>query len=262
MIRTQHSGSFLIVEGRDDWRFWDSRKDAHCELVDGECKPNVVGGIEHLDATDFQGALGVVDADHEGLRDELLPSGNLVATDAHDLESMLCRSTALDHVIGEYGTTQKVRRFETRNERDVRTALLERSVVFGQLRWAVLRLGINIDYNLLRVPRFVKEDDWSVDSEKLLSTLASENDADKLRLEIRTLPVIDPWRVARGHDMVEILRIGLRKVLGDIRSSIGIDHIASALRLAMPPDELKSTGLGQAIQAWESRNRPYSVFPD
>ena len=262
MIRTQHSGSFLIVEGRDDWRFWDSRKDRQCELVDGEGKPNVVGGIGHLDATGFQGALGVVDADHEGLRDESFRSENLVATDAHDLETMLCRSTALDHVIGEYGTTKKVRRFEARSGRDVRNALLERSVVFGRLRWAVLRLGISIDYDLLSVPRFLEEDDWSVDGDELLNTLASGPDADKLRTEIETLPVIDPWRVARGHDMVEILRIGLRKVLGDIPPSIGCKDVASALRLAMPVSELRDTGLGQAILGWESRNTAYSVFPD
>ena len=260
MIRTQHSGSFLIVEGRTDWRFWDSRKNAGCELVDGEGKPNVVGGIAHLDAANFEGALGVVDADHDALMGEHLPSRNLVATDAHDLEALLCRSTALGHVLGEYGTTRKVHRFEARSEQDVRTALLEKSVIFGRARWAALRLDIEINSNSLKVPRFVRESDWSVDGEELLSAVAPNGDVDKLRLEIQALPHIDPWRVARGHDMVEILRIGLKKVLGDIPASIGPKHIERSLRLAMSLDELKRTPFGQHIQNWESRNTPYAVF--
>ena len=260
MIRTQRNSSFLIVEGRDDWRFWVSRKNAGCELVNGEGKPNVVGGIAHLDLANIRGALGVVDGDHDALMGAKLPSRNLVATDAHDLEALLCRSTALDLVLGEYGATNKVRRFEARSKQSVRTALLERTLVFGRLRWAVLRLGINIDYNLLRVPRFVEENDWSVDGNKLLNALASKNDANKLKHDIRTLPHIDPWRVARGHDMVEILRIGLKKVLGDIPASIGPKDIARSLRLAMSLDELKKTRFGGDIRDWELRNAPYAVF--
>ena len=260
MIATQHSGSFLIVEGKDDCRFWASRKNAGCELVDGEGKPNVVGGIEHLDATNFQGALGVVDADHDALMGEQLPSRNLVATDAHDLEGLLCRSTALDHVLGEFGTKNKMDRFEAQSGQDVRTALLERSVVFGRARWAALRLNIEIDSNSLSIPRFVRENDWSVDGEKLLAAVASKGDVGKLRREIDALPPIDPWRVARGHDMVEILRIGLKKVLGDIPASIGSKDIERSLRLAMSMDELKKTRFGQDIKDWEFRNAPYAVI--
>ena len=36
MHRMSHDGSFLIVEGKDDVRFWTSRRHTSCELVDGE----------------------------------------------------------------------------------------------------------------------------------------------------------------------------------------------------------------------------------
>ncbi len=39
MHRQAHSGAFLVLEGKDDMRFWRERRDKHCELVDGEGKP-------------------------------------------------------------------------------------------------------------------------------------------------------------------------------------------------------------------------------
>ena len=61
MNRTLHGGSFLIVEGKDDIRFWRARCHATCELIDGEGKFNVIGSIQQIATTDIAGALGIVD---------------------------------------------------------------------------------------------------------------------------------------------------------------------------------------------------------
>ena len=50
MNRMSHDGAFLLLEGKDDVRFWQSRRHSNCELVDGEGKLNVVGAIQQLDA--------------------------------------------------------------------------------------------------------------------------------------------------------------------------------------------------------------------
>ena len=83
-----HDGSFLIVEGKNDERFWTSRRHTSCELVDGEGKRNVVGGIQRLDAASFAGVLGIVDSDYDPLNGMDVESENLLATDAHDLECL------------------------------------------------------------------------------------------------------------------------------------------------------------------------------
>ena len=36
MLRTSHGGAFLILEGKDDIRFWRPRRHATCDLIDGE----------------------------------------------------------------------------------------------------------------------------------------------------------------------------------------------------------------------------------
>jgi hypothetical protein len=104
MQRQLHAGSFLVVEGDDDHRFWSSRvATCCCELVIGDGKPNVLGALERLDRTAIDGVLGIVDDDFDALEGRVLPSPNLVVTETHDLECLLLRSPALNRVLAELG---------------------------------------------------------------------------------------------------------------------------------------------------------------
>ena len=264
MSRMSHGGAFLIVEGNDDVRFWTptSRRHTDCELVDGEGKPNVIGGIQRLDAASFPGVLGIVDSDYDTLIGISIESGNLLTTDAHDLECLLCRSSALDKVLAEYGNRSKIERFEDETGTDVRTGLLERALVFGRLRWAAVRTHPVIDLGGFRVLQFVDENTWIVTSEELLCAKlpGSPDDSLELKRRVDELPAADPWYVVHGNDMVEILRTGLRRTLGDIRPNVGVKDIGRMLRAAMTPDDLQSTKLWTSMRAWEAANRPYMVL--
>ena len=264
MNRMSHDGSFLIVEGKDDVRFWTPRSRRHtsCELVDGEGKPNVTGGIQRLDAENFSGVLGIVDSDYDLLNDITIESDNLLATDAHDLECLLCRSSALDAVLAEHGSPPKIERFENETGADVRTGLLERALVFGRLRWAAVRCHPVIDLGRLNVSRFVDEDTWTVTDEESIckALLDSRDDALALTHRIAELPEADPWYVAPGHDMVEILRIGLRHTLGELPASVGVKEIGRMLRVAMSRDDLQETKLWTDVRTWEAANPLYLVL--
>ena len=262
MLRTSHDGAFLIVEGRDDVRFWRPRRHAGCDLIDGEGKPNVIGAVRRLDATRFGGALGVVDSDFELLTGGRSESGNLLYTDAHDLECLLCRSSALDKVLAEHGDDSRIRRFESTGN-DVRTALLKRALVFGRLRFAALLARPAVELQV-KVQRFVDENTWTVDDEALIRQAVpdSPHDAHAITSRLGQLPEVDPWHLVRGHDMIAILRIGLRRVLGDLPASIGANDIARILRAAMSPEDLRDTGLWADLRAWEAANRPYAVLGD
>ena len=130
MTRMLHGGAFLLLEGVDDIRFWTKRRRAECELIDGEGKSNVVGAMQRLDSDGAVGVLGVVDDDYDSILGTKRVSMNLVHTDAHDLECILCKSTALDAVLGELGHERKIRAFEAKTGMDVRTNLLHRALVF------------------------------------------------------------------------------------------------------------------------------------
>ena len=262
MTRTNHCGAFLVVEGANDVRFWAPRRHVDCELVDGEGKKNVVGVVNRLDAVEFDGVLGVVDSDYDSLNGVMLGSDNLVATDAHDLECLLCRSSALDTVLAEFGNSEKIQRFERREGVDVRTSLLNRAEIFGRLRWAVQSLGLSIDSGLIRVPRFVHDRSWTVDRNALIRTVQSKiSDGSTLSAQIDSLSRPDPWYVVQGPDLIELLRIGLKHVLGDLPNTTGYKEIARVLRAAISTAELKTTKFGVDIRRWEVRNIPYAVFP-
>ena len=262
MLRASHDGAFLIVEGKDDVRFWRSRRHADCDLVDGEGKQNVVGAVRRLDTARFTGALGVVDSDFERLTSGRFESGNLVYTDAHDLECLLCRSSALDKVLAEHGDPRKIRQFESA-DKDVRSALLERALVFGRLRLAALLARPAVELQV-RIQRFVDEETWTVDGETLIRQAVpdSPGDARAITSRLAQLPEADPWQVVRGHDMIAILRIGLRRVLGNIPASVGTRDIAGLLRAGMSPEDLRATELWADMQAWQSANPPYAVLAD
>ena len=257
MMRMVHEGAILIVEGVNDVRFWSTRQHDTCELVDGEGKGTVVGAVHQLDAENFRGVLGVVDDDYDSLMGISPGTRNLIATDTHDLECLLCRSSALETVLTEFGVASKVKRFEEAAGDDVRTGLLDRAIVFGRLRWAAMRHDLNIDFNAIRVPQFVDTETWTVDSDQLTHAVLkgdSPDDYDVLSRRIAELPSADPWRVAQGHDMIQILRIGLKHVLGTIPTSTGIKDITRVLRAAISLEEFQTTALCAEIRTWERTN--------
>ena len=262
MLRAEHDDAFLIVEGKDDVRFWRPRRHASCDLIDGEGKPNVIGTVRRLDATRFVGALGVVDSDFERVTGRLFESTNLLYTDAHDLECLLCRSSALANVLAEHGDPGKIGRFESAGT-NVRAALLERALIFGRLRLAAVLVQPAVELQM-RVQRFVDEKTWTVDREALIRQAVrdSPRHADAITRRLGRLPDVDPWHVVRGHDMITILRIGLRRVLGDLPASIGASDIARLLRAGMSPEDLRGTGLWTDMRAWQAANPPYAVLAD
>ena len=184
-------------------------------------------------------------------------------TDTHDLECLLCRSSALDQVLAEFGNAPKIRKFTAAGV-DVRRGLLERTMVFGRLRWAAKRHDLDIDFEAIRVPRFMDINTWSVDNDQLISAASksgSPADCEMLKHCIAELPVADPWRVAQGHDMIQVLRIGLMRVLGTLSPNKGTDDIARVLRAAVSPEEFQRTTLCEDVHAWERVNA-YLILPN
>ena len=71
------------------------------------------------------------------------------------------------------------------------------------------------------------------------------------------LPATQPWRLVTGHDVLEVLRIGLKRVLGDLKATVGVGEIARVLRAG---GQLEGTTLLEEIRGWEGANRPYLVL--
>ena len=264
MTRAVHDGSFLIVEGDDDSRFWCSRvSKTECEIIIAGGKTNVIGGLSRLDAHEFRGALVIVDDDYDGLEGVTCGSPNVVISETHDIECLILRSSALEKLLGELGASGKVNSFEKQSKQTVRDALLERGLAFGRLRWLAHRKNWTFDFSLLKPERFVDITSWQVNDAGLRMEAANQlgmPDSAELDKCIQQLPDADPWKVCQGHDLVAILRRGLQKILGDIKPTTGTSQISAVLRVGLDYMEFKDTQLYGAIASWEMANAPYRIL--
>ncbi|SMF96296.1 Protein of unknown function [Methylomagnum ishizawai] len=267
MTRQVHKGSFLLVEGPDDSKFWKTRiSDEECQIVLAEGKNNLLGAIEKLDARRFSGALGIIDDDCDSLESWRCPSCNLLVTDGRDLECMLFCSPALERVLAELADPAKIQRFEQKSGVSIRARLVENGLAFGRLRWLDKRQNWGLDFSKKITPsRFIDRKTWVVKRTELLDATfqaAGLKDAEQLCALLEALPAADPWLICQGHDLVEILRLGLHEeVFGTLKSSYGKDDIARNLRLAFHTAELALTKLYRDIRGWELNNTPYQILP-
>ena len=261
MYRTSSSTcSILMVEGRDDEKFWDGHCHRDCRPIRCDGKTNVIAVMRRLDEDHFGGALAVIDSNYDHLAGITSTDANIVRTDAHDLECLLCRSTALDAVLREYGNRDKIERFEGEHT-SVRAALLDRAAAFGRLRWAGRKF--KLDLSGVRPPAFIDKETWQLSEKRMVEMATASNphvEEAALSDAISALPEVDPWYVARGHDVLEILRIGLRDVLGELKANVGVGQIASVLRQGMSPSELQPTRVWRDIREWEASNHPFLVL--
>ncbi|MFZ4699692.1 MAG: DUF4435 domain-containing protein [Candidatus Methylumidiphilus sp.] len=266
MSRVLFEGSFLLVEGPDDYKFWQTRIcDGRCELIVTEGKSNLLGAIDNLNARNFIGALGIIDDDGDSLENSRMLSANIIATDGHDLECLLLQSPALERgVLAELGNSMKIERFQQQSGLTVRDRLLENGLFFGRLRWLSKRMGWQLKFEALKPERFMDREAWLVNVEnlnKVAATQLTRTNTEEISDLLETLPNADPWLVCQGHDLLEILRLGLQKVLGEMKTSQGKSHIAALLRAAFHDTHLAATRLYQNIRVWERANAPYQVLP-
>jgi fructose-1-phosphate kinase PfkB-like protein len=129
--RSTFLGAFLLVEGSSDKVFYERFIDKTvCELVIVAGKPSskirVMTVLRILEDSSFHGVLAIVDADFDRLETSAHHSPNLLRTDTHDLETMLIDSPALDKVIAEFGSEEKIAEFGS-----VRAALVDAGISIG-----------------------------------------------------------------------------------------------------------------------------------
>lgn len=269
--RSIFPGTFLLVEGRSDRIFYERFIDkVACEVVTVSGKPSsklrVIAVLDILEKSSFQGVLALVDADFDRLETSSHHSPNLLRTDTHDLETMLLNSFALDKVIAEFGSEEKITRFG----RDVRTALLEAGMSVGYLLWVSQRNGFNLTFDGITFSKFIDEQTLQIDELRLIQEVKNKSQAFSLkseelqqRLTSQKSSSHDPWQVCCGHDLVEILSLGLRKAIGSSKATdVEPISLERNLRFAYEEAYFRKTQVYLGIRTWESNNQPFKVLRD
>jgi hypothetical protein len=271
MLRTVFDGSFLIVEGNTDKRVYQNFiEPKHCRIKCVEFKNNsnkqrVIEIIEILNADKhFTGAIGIVDADFDNLEAKNQNVANLFLTDFHDLECLILISPALDKVLAEFGSEDKINNFG----KGIRETLFEIGSFIGYFRWISLSDELNLTFEDLDFGKFIDKNNLNFSLDSGITTV--KNKSQKLNIDNANISQqinnlasqnYDKKQVACGKDLVETLSLALQKCLGTNNSNnVTSDIIARDLRLAYEFEFFVLTNLYQNIKEWETQNIPFKVF--
>ncbi len=257
--RSQHRGAFLLVEGPDDSRFYRRFIDAkECHLVVAFEKENVVSAIRLLDVEGFAGVVGLVDSDFGELDGKDPESANIVRGECHDLEAMLVRSPALEAVLHEHASPDKLAQFEQGYGGPLRNWLTDTGRCLGYLRWNSLNLGLNLRFEGLHFSRFVDPRSLTLNPSQLRTEIRNHSQNWQIseeQLIVAGWPTTgneDPWHLCCGHDLVELLTLALRRAVGSCQH-LGQSNLSSALRVAYSSHDFQCSRLSGTLRDWETR---------
>lgn len=264
---------FLLVEGNSDQRFWQSRIDyKRCQVRAMGGRQEVIAEIDRNRRENRPGFVAVVDADWDRIEGTLPEDPDVVLTDFHDLEGVLVASPALEKVIDVLGSRTKCDEFQ-RNRKPIREVLLENAHVVGKLRWLSRRDGLNLvfrkrdakehDFRHLRYKEFCDPREWLVDPKRLVSHVCNFSNRHELKIDelleaMSKLPDADLWQLCVGHDLLGLLAVGLRQVLGN--ATIDEITIQNSFLLAYEEAYLRDTLMYRALRAWEETHPQFGVF--
>ena len=263
--RQLHSGSFLIVEGRDDRLFLEQFTYRQtCRIVVGRGKDNVLQTIQILQNDDVPGVLGVVDADFDRLADSGSKGPNIVMPEYHDLETMLLCSPALGRVMTEFGSREKLDAFDE----NVLDALTQRALQIGRLRLFSSRNGLNLTFDALNYTAWIDRPTFKAFPDRLVEQVKNRSNRHDIHSAILLEAVLglpgaesSPFEVCNGADLIEILSIGLRGALGTNSSNaVNAETLRRSLRLAYTEQDFVSSELGTGIQRWEHQTEGFRVL--
>lgn len=267
MLRSAFSGIFLIVEGDIDKRVYQNFIESKdCQIKIAYNKQKAIETIKILNADQtFTGAVIIIDADFEHLEEIKEDVKNCFLTDFHDLECLIFVSPALEKVLAEFGSEEKINSFG----KNVREYLFDIGSFVGYLRWISLSDELNLTFEGLDFGKFINKDNLNLDLNSLVTTVKNKSirpeiDNAQITQQINNLASKnhDKKQVACGKDLVEIFSLGLQKVWGtkSKENPIDSDRIGQGLRLAYEFEFFVSTNLYQSVKMWENENTPFKVF--
>jgi hypothetical protein len=270
MLRSASQDAFLIVEGTSDVKLYKQVVDTeHCQLVtpvkgeDGQ-RTKAIELLKILQQPLLPGVIAIVDKDFDELNGALPDLPNLFFTDTHDLETLLLKSPALEKLLGELGSQEKLAKFR----RDVRAVLLGAGCAIGYLLWVSLQEGLHLKFEGIDFQKFINEETLTIDETQLIEEVKRKSQKLSLKtpdlqkqLAAKRAPTHDLWQVCRGHDLISILSVGLRKAIGTKpQKDVTVEILERSLRMCYEQVYFQATQLYAAIYQWEADNPTYQIL--
>jgi hypothetical protein len=279
MLRSEREETILLVEGTTDESVYKYFIDnTRCKIIPVDGKEIALQTIDILEKDGFNGVFVIVDNDFWKLDNFIHPSSNVLVTDYHDLECMILNSGALEKFLDQYGSKEKIKNLN----QPIREILLNSAKPIGYLRWISLQRCMNLKFEELKFNKFIDKENLKINIQELIKKVKENSKKSSLKNEEIFQDISDlakqnhnPWQVCNGHDLIQILYIGLMKKFATKKSTIesskgkktkrqnvniALEHVEKNLRLAYEFSMFCLTELYKSIKAWEANNPTYKVL--
>ena len=229
-----------------------------------EGKENVCRVITILDEDNFDGALGIVDADFDRIEGSLDRGPNLVMPECHDLIAMLVCSPALDRTLVEFGSRPKLESFGE----NVLQALIDRAPATWISASVFPEGRIDTTFRGLDYSAWIDRPSFIANTHKLIEEVKNISQRHDLSSSVLAAGVedlhsskYDPREMCSGTDLIEILSIGLRGALGNNNAGqVNLERLKSSLRLAYSEQHFWMSSLCKNIKNWQDAKTLFQVL--
>ncbi|OSI28006.1 DUF4435 domain-containing protein [Bradyrhizobium canariense] len=256
--------SIVLLEGDSDVRLFENLLDVDISnFVNCFGKENVLLTIEMVDEGGLRGVLAIVDADFAAILGTVYASQNVVQSDFHDFEVVLFNSTALDRLLTEDGSREKIKKVQETNS--VREVLINSCLHLGCLRLYSQKTASNLKFKGMRY-RFLGRK-LEVQIDEIIKEVfdhsrkhTGHDDAKKF-INNFSFSTVDPNQLVCGHDLIAALGVALQSLIGS-RNAVhcAAPELESKLRLGFSREEFSKTRTYADIRAWEHRTVPFRVL--
>jgi len=255
------NGPFILVEGSSDATFFSYHMTVNIEnIVPTFGWESLFDVIESL-STDLQDkTIGLVDLDYRGIVKTRPKPKNVFTTDSHDLETMMFSTDVFRKVLIQKASKQKVRAHPLESC-GVKKTIIELAKFIGHLRFYSQYKGKHYSFDEMDIEKFINRKDLSFSESKFTSHLRGNNPKnysmpnDILRQSIAECKKVailsNPYRLCCGHDLIEIMAIGLQSLWGSYSASgISGKMLEDSFMLAYTCQMFSKTTLFQQISDW------------
>lgn len=268
MSRSVYKGSFLLVEGNSDVKLFNKFTDKNnCRVKGIPGKELAINVLRLLQKRNIKGVLLIVDADFDHLENKKPISKNMFYTDTHDIETMIMSTEAFKNFLSEFTYKKKLNKFEKKRSKSLRDILLNVCISIGYIRWANIRNSWMLKFKNLDFILFVDTKNLALNYNQFISELINNSPRNKVaRSKIiyegnfLKYQNKDPWIICSGHDLTNILLIGLRNIFGYNTGKLTRKKLEAILRLSYEFRFFQNTNLFNKLKLWEQKNNPYQIF--
>lgn len=244
--RTARAAGVCVVEGPSDAGVYEGGTPLgtlKCFALNG--RANVLRMADLLELSYLAGVICVADRDFDEEADARAHQWFLIFTDNADLEAMLFFSSALDRVLDEWGSREKVR--AAGGVDGVRTLVCEGLVPLSRLRAANAREGLGWRIDAVPLEEILDRRSLVIARVSLADRLARACGAarDDVTAKCAASPGVCPEtgaELARGRDLYVGVAVALRGRVGSLSNQqTRNDFVEKTMRLAVRPADLEGT---------------------